>query len=55
MNEEDDAYSTLPFGAYVGGYAAIGMLVALMTFIRTVLMSLFCLRASRTLHEARHS
>merc|ERR1711865_607063 len=26
-------------------------MVALMTFIRTVLMALFCLRASRTLHD----
>ena len=51
MDEEDAAYSTLPFGAYVGGYAAIGLMVALMTFVRTVLMSLFCLRASRALHD----
>ena len=50
-SEDDEPYSTLPFAAYVGGYAAIGLMVALMTFIRTVLMSLFCLRASRTLHD----
>ena len=51
MSEDDEPYSTLPFAAFVGGYVAIGLMMALMTFIRTVLMAFFCLRASRTLHD----
>ena len=44
-------YSVLPFWAYIAVYVGLGLILALMTFVRTVCMAHFCLRASRRLHE----
>ena len=45
------AYGVLPFSVYVSGYAAIGAIVGVATFIRTIGMALFSLRAARKMHD----
>ena len=44
------AYSRMPFAFYVAGYAIIGLVVALLSFVRTYGAALFCLAAAKNLH-----
>jgi ATP-binding cassette subfamily C (CFTR/MRP) protein 1 len=44
-------YSVMPFPAWLSGYAALGVLVACLTFARTFGFAVFCLRAARGLHN----
>ena len=47
-----ETYQNLPFLVYVIGYAVIGIVLAVVTWIRTVGAAFFSLRASRRLHDA---